>query len=302
MQVIPHITDEIKRRILEAAEGLRRRHRRGRRHRRRHREPAVPRSHPPVPLGPRPRERPLHPPHAGAVHQHRRRGEDQADAAQRQGAHRPRHPAGHPAVPHRPHRWSARSRRRSPTSATSTRTAVITAKDVDCIYEVPLVFHEEGLDERIVEKLNMWTGAPNLTKWEKVVQTVKHPREHVRIAMVGKYVDLADSYKSLNEALVHGGIANECKVEIDYIDSEKIEQRGPARRGRARRRHPGADGLRAARHRGQDRRGALRARGEGAVPRHLLRHADGGHRVRPPRLRPRAAPTPARSTSRRRIR
>src|ERR1043166_168569 len=104
--------------------------------------------------------------------------------------------------------------------------SVITAKDVDCIYEVPLIFHEEGLDERIVEKLNMWTGAPTLTKWAKVVQTVKHPREHVRIAMVGKYVDLADSYKSLHEALVHGGIANECKVEIDYVGSEKIEQEG----------------------------------------------------------------------------
>ena len=104
--------------------------------------------------------------------------------------------------------------------------SVITAKDVECIYEVPLNFHEEGLDERIVEKLNMWTGAPNLAKWGKVVQTVKHPRDRVRIAMVGKYVDLADSYKSLHEALTHGGIANECRVEIDYVDSEKIEQDG----------------------------------------------------------------------------
>jgi CTP synthase len=101
--------------------------------------------------------------------------------------------------------------------------SVITAKDVDCIYEVPLVFHEEGLDERIVEKLNMWTAAPNLGKWAKVLQTVKHPRDRVRIAMVGKYVDLVDSYKSLHEALVHGGIANECRVEVEYVDSEKIE-------------------------------------------------------------------------------
>jgi CTP synthase len=72
----------------------------------------------------------------------------------------------------------------------------------------------------------MWTGAPNLGKWAKVVQTIKHPRDQVRIAMVGKYVDLADSYKSLHEALVHGGIANECKVEVEYVDSEKIEQEG----------------------------------------------------------------------------
>ena len=101
--------------------------------------------------------------------------------------------------------------------------AVITAKDVECIYEVPLIFHQEGLDERIVEKLNMWTGAPNLSKWEKIVQAFKHPRERVRIAMVGKYVDLVDSYKSLNEALTHGGFANECRVEVDHVDSEQLE-------------------------------------------------------------------------------
>jgi CTP synthase len=101
--------------------------------------------------------------------------------------------------------------------------AVITAKDVDCIYEVPLVLHQEGLDERLVEKLNMWTGAPNLSKWEKVVQVAKGDRERVRVAVVGKYVDLTDSYKSLNEALAHGGIANECKVDLDFLDSEQID-------------------------------------------------------------------------------
>jgi CTP synthase len=100
---------------------------------------------------------------------------------------------------------------------------VITAKDVECIYEVPLIFHEEGLDERIIEKLNMWTAAPNLSKWQRVVQTVKNPKDRVRIAMVGKYVDVVDAYKSLNEALVHGGIANEFRVEIDHIDSEQLD-------------------------------------------------------------------------------
>ncbi len=104
--------------------------------------------------------------------------------------------------------------------------SVITAKDVECIYEVPLVLHDEGLDERVVEKLNMWTGAPNLTKWQRVVQIAKSDRERVRVAVVGKYVDLTDSYKSLNEALAHGGIANECAVELDFVDSEKIEQDG----------------------------------------------------------------------------
>jgi CTP synthase len=104
--------------------------------------------------------------------------------------------------------------------------SVITAKDVESIYEVPLVFHEEGLDERIVEKLNIWTGAPNLKKWEHVAHVLNNPRESVRIAVVGKYMSLKESYKSLLEALVHGGIANEVQVQLDCIEAEKIEQEG----------------------------------------------------------------------------
>ena len=104
--------------------------------------------------------------------------------------------------------------------------SVITAKDVESIYEVPLVFHEEGLDERIVEKLNIWTGAPNLKKWEHVAHVLKNPRESVRIAVVGKYMSLKESYKSLLEALVHGGIANEVQVNLNCIEAEKIEQEG----------------------------------------------------------------------------
>jgi CTP synthase len=104
--------------------------------------------------------------------------------------------------------------------------SVITAKDVEWIYEVPLVFHEEGLDERIVEKLNIWTGAPNLKKWEHVAQVLNSPKESVRIAVVGKYMSLKESYKSLLEALVHGGIANEVQVNLDCIEAEKIEQEG----------------------------------------------------------------------------
>jgi CTP synthase len=104
--------------------------------------------------------------------------------------------------------------------------SVITAKDVEWIYEVPLIFHEEGLDERIVEKLNIWTGAPNLKKWEHVAQVLNSPKESVRIAVVGKYMSLKESYKSLLEALVHGGIANEVQVNLDCIEAEKIEQEG----------------------------------------------------------------------------
>jgi CTP synthase len=100
---------------------------------------------------------------------------------------------------------------------------VITAKDVECIYEVPLVFHKEGLDQKIVEKLNIWTRAPKLDDWEDIVRRLKEPSSEVTIAIVGKYVDLTESYKSLNEALRHGGIPNDCRVNLKFVDSEKIE-------------------------------------------------------------------------------
>jgi CTP synthase len=105
--------------------------------------------------------------------------------------------------------------------------AVITAKDAEHIYEVPLALHEEGLDEQVVEKLNIWTKAPDLTPWEEMVEKLTNPSKGaVRIAIVGKYVNLTESYKSLAEALTHGGIANDCRVHLSYLDSEKIEQEG----------------------------------------------------------------------------
>jgi CTP synthase len=104
--------------------------------------------------------------------------------------------------------------------------AVFTAKDVACIYEVPLIYHREGVDQKIVELLNIWTGRPHLGAWEDVVAKFLHPAHEVTIAIVGKYVDLTDSYKSLNEALYHGGIANDCRVNLRFVDSEKIEKEG----------------------------------------------------------------------------
>ena len=101
--------------------------------------------------------------------------------------------------------------------------AVVTAKDVEIIYEVPLVFHHEGLDEKLSQVLNMWTGRPDLRRWEELVQTLRNPSNEVTIAMVGKYVDLTESYKSLNEALVHGGVPLGTRVTIEYVDSEKLE-------------------------------------------------------------------------------
>jgi CTP synthase len=100
---------------------------------------------------------------------------------------------------------------------------VITAKDVDHIYEVPLIFHQEGLDDKIVQLLNIWTRAPQLDNWEELIRKIKAPKHSITIAVVGKYVDLTESYKSLNEALYHGGIANDSKVNLNFVDSEKLD-------------------------------------------------------------------------------
>lgn len=107
--------------------------------------------------------------------------------------------------------------------------AVITDPDVETIYELPLRFHEEALDDKIVRLLNIWTRSPVLEEWENLVYKIKKPAHSVEIAIVGKYVDLKESYKSLHEALVHGGLANNTCVNLVYLDSEKIAQeRGEA--------------------------------------------------------------------------
>jgi CTP synthase len=104
--------------------------------------------------------------------------------------------------------------------------AVVTARDVKCIYEVPIAYHEEGLDERIIDYLNIWTKAPDLTEWERIVKRFQQPESETTIAIVGKYVELTESYKSLSEALTHGGIANNCRVNLVYVDSEALERHG----------------------------------------------------------------------------
>ena len=105
--------------------------------------------------------------------------------------------------------------------------AVIPSTDSEHIYAVPLSLHREGLDEEVVDKLNIWTKSPDLAPWQEVVAKLRNPANgEVHIAIVGKYVNLADSYKSLNEALVHGGIANDCRVKLTLVDAEKIGQEG----------------------------------------------------------------------------
>ena len=106
---------------------------------------------------------------------------------------------------------------------------VISMWDVDTIYKVPRMLHEQGLDGLICDKLRLNTPPANLKRWDDLVYETEHPRESVSIAMVGKYVDLSDSYKSLNEALRHAGMKNHAKVKIEYIDSETITPKSVSR-------------------------------------------------------------------------
>ena len=99
---------------------------------------------------------------------------------------------------------------------------VISMWDVDTIYKVPRMLHEQGLDGLICDKLRLNTPPANLRRWDDLVYETEHPQYLVSIAMVGKYVDLSDSYKSLNEALRHAGMKNHAKVQIEYVDSESI--------------------------------------------------------------------------------
>ncbi|MGD8698233.1 MAG: CTP synthase [Gemmatimonadales bacterium] len=107
--------------------------------------------------------------------------------------------------------------------------AVIEARDTETIYEVPLIFHRQGLDQLVVEKLALDVPAPDLAPWRALVERVKNPKNGVvRVAVVGKYTDLVDSYKSINEALVHGGIGNDVRVDIGWLSSEDFTGPGDA--------------------------------------------------------------------------
>lgn len=104
------------------------------------------------------------------------------------------------------------------------RERVITARDAKSIYEVPVLLAEQGLDAELASKdaLDMWSRAADLNEWREIIKRLQQPKHEVNIAIVGKYVDLTESYKSLNEALVHGGIANETRVKLTFVDSETL--------------------------------------------------------------------------------
>jgi CTP synthase len=102
--------------------------------------------------------------------------------------------------------------------------------DVDTIYKVPRMLHEQGLDGLICDKLRLNTPPTSLKRWDELVYETEHPKGEVRIAMVGKYVDLSDSYKSVNEALRHAGMRNHVRVTIDHVDSETIDSADAAKK------------------------------------------------------------------------
>ena len=104
--------------------------------------------------------------------------------------------------------------------------AVILALDVDSIYKIPSLLHDQMLDEIVCHKLNLLAKAADLSIWKKLVHALEHPERTIEIALVGKYVDLTESYKSLSEALIHAGIHTRSKINIHYVDSESIEKDG----------------------------------------------------------------------------
>jgi CTP synthase len=108
--------------------------------------------------------------------------------------------------------------------------AVIESRDVPTIYQIPLLFHEQGLDERVMHKLGLLgKRAPDLSKWRQMVERIMQPHGKVRIAVIGKYTGLVDSYKSVQEALIHGGIANDVGVEISWLASDLFSSREKTR-------------------------------------------------------------------------
>ena len=165
--------------------------------------------------------------------------------------------------------------------------AVIEEPDVeDTIYEVPFMFTEQGLDRLIIERLGLKAGTLDLGPWPEILETIRHPTDTVTIAVVGKYGELQDAYKSIYEAIDHGGIASRCRGRHARSGREP----GGRRCGSIARRcgrHSGAGRIRLPRPGGQDRRRGLRARARHPLPGHLPGPSMCGRRVRPQRLRPR---------------
>ncbi len=209
----------------------------------------------------------------------RRRAENQADPAFGARIARHRHPARHSALPHRPAEIPESERKKLALFCNVRESAVIEARDVDNIYAVPEAYHAGGLDDEVLAAFGIENPPPpDLATWHLINERIRNPEGDVTIAIVGKYTGMKDAYKSLIEALSHGGIANKVQGQARLDRKRSVRERGSGAVPRTCRRHPGAGRLRPARRRGKNPRRAVRARAQGAVFRHLLRHADGGHR------------------------
>ena len=163
--------------------------------------------------------------------------------------------------------------------------AVITATDVHSVYEVPLVFAEQGVDEILLRLLRIEARPRDLSRWTGMLERMQNPEDEVDIGLVGKYVEYEDSYKSLKEALLHGGLAHRVKVNIHWIESENLRWPDCAADARTIRRHPGAGRIWQARSGGHDHRHSLRAREQSSLFRNLPGHADHGDRICAQRVR-----------------
>ena len=178
---------------------------------------------------------------------------------------------------------------------------MIQALDVQSIYDVPVAYHAEGLDREVLAAFGITTAPePDLERWREIAETIANPDGEVTVAVVGKYTGLKDAYKSLNEALVHGGIANKVKVNLQWIESQTFESEDAS--AYLEDVHgilvPGGFGERGSE--GKIRAARLRARPPRALFRHLLRHADGGASTRRAMagIEGRARPNSARPRSR----
>ena len=178
--------------------------------------------------------------------------------------------------------------------------AVISAVDADDIYQIPLLLHEQGLDDIVVDKLRLDVPPADLAAWRQVVSAKTNPDGQIDIAMVGKYVQIRDSYISLNEALMHGGLKTRTRVKLHYIESTDIESEGTGRlAGMDAILVPGGFGERGIE--GKIQAVRYRARARRAVSGHLPGHAAGDRRIRAPRAQARRALTAPSSTAPRRI-
>jgi CTP synthase (UTP-ammonia lyase) len=157
--------------------------------------------------------------------------------------------------------------------------AVIAAQDLESIYEAPLAYHREGLDQAVLDAFaDQPRPPPRPRRWEDVADRINNPEGEVRVAIVGKYTQLEDAYKSIAEALTHGGMANRVKVKADWIDAEIFEREDPVPRIwriSTPSSCPAASASVGRRARSRPRNSRAPA---SAIPRHLPRHADGGDR------------------------